>query len=130
MGTAAVRIPTHAIAQFEDPNIVKVVVNNQNYALYFSRSAIPNMQNVNIGNMFPLKHWGIYVFRKQFLNRFAQWSQSTLERLERLEQLRALENNAKIKVMVFNEETIGVDVPGDIKKVEAIIESKSKYFEI
>jgi 3-deoxy-manno-octulosonate cytidylyltransferase (CMP-KDO synthetase) len=113
-----------------NPHIVKVVVDQKNYALYFSRSPIPFPRDLHIGrlesNPFgtsrPLpkrvfKHIGVYVFRRKFLLHFSKMMPSPLEKLEKLEQLRALENGYRIKVNPVNYEPLSVDTPEDLQKV-------------
>lgn len=113
-----------------NPHIVKVVVDQKNYALYFSRSPIPFPRDLQIGrlesNPFgtsrPLpkrvfKHIGVYVFRRKFLLHFSKMRPSPLEKLEKLEQLRALENGYRIKVNLVNYEPLSVDTPEDLQKV-------------
>jgi 3-deoxy-manno-octulosonate cytidylyltransferase (CMP-KDO synthetase) len=115
-----------------NPHIVKVVVDQKNFALYFSRSPIPFPRDLHIGrlesNPFgtsrPLpkrvfKHIGVYVFRRKFLLHFSKMRPSPLEKLERLEQLRALENGYRIKVNPVNYEPLSVDTPEDLQKVIA-----------
>ena len=129
-----------AIESTEDlinPNIVKVVTNDAGYAVYFSRSPIPYPRDAamkyegsddalrNEPELLSLfrKHTGLYVYRREFLLRFAQMPQTKLEKIEMLEQLRALENGAKIKVVEVHEPSIGVDTPEDFERVKRIIES-------
>lgn len=85
-------------AEFTDPNAVKVVRDEQGFALYFSRAPIPHG-----GPGQALRHIGIYAYRVELLNRFVNWPQSDLERSERLEQLRALSNGVKVHVGVSTE---------------------------
>jgi len=113
-----------------NPHIVKVVVDQKNFALYFSRSPIPFPRELHIGrlesNPFgtsrPLpkrvfKHIGVYVFRRKFLLHFSKMKPSPLEKLEKLEQLRALENGYRIKVNPVDYEPLSVDTPEDLQKV-------------
>jgi 3-deoxy-manno-octulosonate cytidylyltransferase (CMP-KDO synthetase) len=113
-----------------NPHIVKVVVDQRNFALYFSRSPIPFPRDLHIGrlesNPFgtsrPLpkrvfKHIGVYVFRRKFLLHFSKMKPSPLEKLEKLEQLRALENGYRIKVTPVDYEPLSVDTPEDLQKV-------------
>lgn len=103
-------------ADLNNPNIVKVVVDVHGNALYFSRSAIPfNRDGVKAEYH---RHLGIYAYRKDFLLKFVQWPESTLELTERLEQLRVLENGHKIKTIKTEMETIGVDTPEDLELVK------------
>jgi 3-deoxy-manno-octulosonate cytidylyltransferase (CMP-KDO synthetase) len=119
-----------------NPHIVKVVADQKNFALYFSRSPIPFPRELQIGrlesNPFgtnrPLpkrvfKHIGVYVFRRKFLLQFSKMKPTPLEKLEKLEQLRALENGHRIKVTPVDYEPLCVDTPEDIQKVEAFLMS-------
>ncbi|MCL2485903.1 MAG: 3-deoxy-manno-octulosonate cytidylyltransferase [Endomicrobia bacterium] len=100
----------------KNPNIVKVVFDKDGYALYFSRSPIPyNRDNVKVKYY---KHMGIYGYKKDFLANFAKSKPSMLEKAECLEQLRALENGKKIKIVVAKKDSVGVDTPEDVLKVE------------
>ncbi len=103
---------------FLDPNIVKVVLARDGHALYFSRSPIPNDASASA----PLfRHKGIYGYRADFLQQFVRWRPSPLERAERLEQLRALENGARIRVLITDEPSIGVDTPEQAAYVEKLL---------
>ncbi len=117
MGTIAVPFGLND-REYQNPNSVKVVVDDNNFALYFSRAAIPYFRATNINVIQPLKHWGIYAYKTDFLRQFVKWPQGNLERTEMLEQLRALEHGVKILVLITENDTIGVDVPEDIEKVE------------
>ncbi len=119
MGTVAV--PFDRTDQSPDhPSLVKVVVDRQGRALYFSRAAIPFARAGGSGAA-PLLHWGIYAYRRALLEAFVAWPQGVLERCEMLEQLRALENGVRIQVLIADCPTVGVDEPGDIAKVEAAL---------
>ena len=106
--------------EYQDPNTVKVVRDNQGKALYFSRSPLPYFRN-KPENAKCLFHWGIYAYRRSFLEQYIKWPQSELEKIESLEQLRALENGASIQVTIAHEKALGVDVPEDIAKVEEFL---------
>ena len=102
----------------ENPNIVKVVVDKDNYALYFSRSKIPFYRDqAGDGGTF-YQHIGLYVYRKDFLIEYSKMDSTPLERAESLEQLRVLENGYKIKVIETEAKLIGVDRKEDIALVE------------
>lgn len=103
-----------------DKNIVKVVMDNRGYALYFSRSPLP----FQAADYF-WEHIGIYGYQKNFLTKFRQLSPSRLENTEKLEQLRALENGFRVKVVETTYPTLSVDVPADITKVEEMLEKGS-----
>ncbi|MFO7821290.1 MAG: 3-deoxy-manno-octulosonate cytidylyltransferase [Lentisphaeria bacterium] len=125
MGTVAVPFD-QADSEPNDFNVVKVVVDDNDYALYFSRSLIP-FPRPGGKPVTPLLHWGLYAYRRSFLERFVKWPPGQLERCEMLEQLRALENGARIKVIRAETPVKGVDVPEDIEKVEKmLIDSDSK----
>ena len=109
--------PLGSEEEFNNPNIVKVVLDGFGRALYFSRSPIPN-GGWRIGQTVACRHVGIYAYRKESLLRFTTLEPTTLEKTEKLEQLRALENGMTIRVIVTDQLTLGVDVPGDVKKVE------------
>ncbi|MEW6116459.1 MAG: 3-deoxy-manno-octulosonate cytidylyltransferase [Nitrospirota bacterium] len=118
MGTLARRID-HA-EEIDDPNVVKVVFNDRGYALYFSRSPIPYHRDGNASHSTHcyFKHIGIYAYRRDVLMEFAKLPPSRLEQIEKLEQLRALEYGFTIKVKETVFETIGVDTPKDLERVE------------
>ena len=103
-------------AELKDPNVVKVVVDGEMNALYFSRSIIPFNRD-NDKDIIYYKHLGVYAYRKEFLSAYRSLPKSNLEKSERLEQLRALEFGYKIKTVLTDQETIGVDTPEDLKKV-------------
>lgn len=102
-----------------DPNVVKVVKDINDFALYFSRSLIPYSIDGTQTNVF--KHIGVYVYRRDFLLRFSEMQPTFYEKIEKLEQLRALERGHKIKVVETTYDSVSVDVPEDVKKVELIL---------
>ncbi len=106
-------------ADFDDPNIVKVVVDRDGFALYFSRASIPFLRSgPRTGDGW--RHVGLYVYRRDCLLRLASLPQTALERAEALEQLRALENGIRILAMETRFDTIGVDTPADLDKVRQL----------
>lgn len=105
----------------EDPNVVKVVFDRNGFALYFSRSPIPYKRHE--GTLY--HHVGIYSYRREALTRLTSLEPTPLELTEGLEQLRALENGMRIKVGMTEFETMGVDTPEDLKKVENWLNSSS-----
>ena len=115
MSTLATPITSEDV--WHDPNVVKVVTDANGFALYFSRSSIPYHRD-GTPPLNALHHVGLYVYRKDFLLRFAALSPTPLEQLERLEQLRVLENGGKIKVVVTDYTAIGVDTAEDLEKVK------------
>ncbi len=107
----------------ENPNVVKVVKDTNNYALYFSRSVIPfNREKENIPSYF--KHLGLYAYHAETLRAITLLQPSTLELSESLEQLRWLENGYKIKVAETELESIAIDTPADLKRAEALYFSR------
>jgi 3-deoxy-manno-octulosonate cytidylyltransferase (CMP-KDO synthetase) len=112
-----------SIEEFCNPNVVKVVKDKNNCALYFSRSPIPFKRDgaPDVSNYF--KHLGIYAYRREFLFEYCKWPKSFLEQEECLEQLRVLEAGYKIKTVEMVMETIGVDTPEDVVKVETYMKA-------
>jgi len=111
--------------EINDPNHVKTVFDRDNYALYFSRSAIPYQRNPEEGETPTYyKHLGFYGYRKGFLLTFVALPEGEWERFEKLEQLRALEYGYKIKVVLTEHDSIEVDTPEDLKRVEEFINRK------
>lgn len=103
-----------------NPNIAKVITDIHDNAIYFSRSTIPFNRD-NIGNIKYFKHIGVYGYTKEFLAEFAGLDQGNLEIIEQLEQLRAIENGYKIRVIETEYDSIGVDLPEHISRVENLI---------
>ncbi len=112
-----------------NPNVVKVVVDQEGFALYFSRAPIP-WQRANPPERSPteyvFKHLGIYGYQRDFVLRFPKLPPTPLEQLEQLEQLRALEHGHRIKMMETPHETFGVDTPEDLKNVNALMTGRSR----
>lgn len=100
----------------DNPNIVKVVIDRDAYAIYFSRSCVPYIRNE--GGINHYLHVGLYVYKRDTLLKLSQLSQSELELTESLEQLRAIYNGIKIKTVMTDYIPISVDIPGDVKTVE------------
>lgn len=119
MGTLKKRIEDPA--ELTDPNVVKVVTDRFENAIYFSRATIPFSRD---GGKIPVfKHIGLYVYRRDFLLRYSELPMGPLEQIERLEQLRALENGFKIRVVETDYESLGVDTPADLERVRALIQA-------
>jgi 3-deoxy-manno-octulosonate cytidylyltransferase (CMP-KDO synthetase) len=126
MSTAATRLKS--ADEFDNPNVVKVVVNAAGRALYFSRRTIPylreaaNRPSSEQLAAFPfLKHLGIYGFRRETLLRLVSYPVSPLEGAEKLEQLRALDHGIGIAVVTVDYESVGVDSPEDVARVEILL---------
>lgn len=118
----------HSEEEFQSPNAVKVILNKYNQAIYFSRFPIPfSRQSFFVESSLVYRHVGMYAYTKSFLKQFCEASPTELEKAESLEQLRALHMGAKIKVIIVNEPSIGVDIPADILKVEQVISSGGIY---
>jgi len=125
MGTAASPIKDPEL--YQDPNVVKVVMNQNGEALYFSRSPLPYFRDgeMHTADSPPVyRHIGLYGYRADFLKQFVTWPQSGLERAESLEQLRALENGHRIKVILTDEPAPGVDTIEQAQLVEQLILSQ------
>lgn len=108
----------------ENPHVVKVVVDREGYALYFTRSAVPF---VRPGHPHPVfwRHLGLYVYRRDFLLKLATLPPTPLERAEGLEQLRVLENGFRIPTAETDADTVGVDTPEDLERVRQLIEAQT-----
>ncbi|HSK73056.1 MAG TPA: 3-deoxy-manno-octulosonate cytidylyltransferase [Pyrinomonadaceae bacterium] len=136
---ATVCEPIFEIKDVLSPDVVKVVTDENGFALYFSRSPIPfpreavrrygSLENAlkeekDLLSLYR-KHTGIYVYRREFLLKFTKLPQTFLEKTEMLEQLRALESGARIKVVEVAEKSIGVDTREDFERVREILESQT-----
>ena len=108
------------IPDIENPNNVKVVVDQSGFALYFSRSVIPYPREKNVGVRY-MQHVGIYAFRKQALMDFYNLPMKSLEASEKLEQLRYLEFGKRIKMVETNHVGIGIDTPEDLEKARRLL---------
>ena len=117
------------ISALQNPNSPKVVVNARMEAMYFSRSVIPFIRGVEIGDEWLTKHVfykhiGLYAYKNTVLSAITKLPQSSLECAESLEQLRWLENGYRIKVGVTDVETIGIDTPEDLERAEFFLQQK------
>lgn len=125
MGT--LKTPLTSLEEYQNPNVVKVVTDQQGFALYFSRASIPYPRDfsADLGSKWPTlataKHIGLYVYRREFLLQYPKLSATPLEEQECLEQLRALEHGFRIRVAETDLVGIGVDTPDDLKKVSKIL---------
>ncbi|NCO33572.1 MAG: 3-deoxy-manno-octulosonate cytidylyltransferase [Armatimonadetes bacterium] len=113
--------PINEEDEFSDPNVVKVVTDQDGYALYFSRACIPYHREGVADGVSALHHMGLYAYRKDFLLQYASLSPSPLENLEKLEQLRVLENGYRIKVVIDEYAAIGVDTEQDLERIRQLI---------
>ena len=107
-------------AELSNPNVTKVVVDRDGFAMYFSRAGIPYTRAGQSAGI-SWAHIGLYVYRRESLLRVAALPQTAMERAEALEQLRALENGIRIKVIETMHDTIGVDTPEDLERVRALL---------
>ena len=103
-------------AEINDSNAVKVAVDTDGYAIYFSRATIPFFRDETLAPTY-YKHHGIYAYRNDFLQRFALLPQGWVEKAERLEQLRALENGYRVMTVITDKDSIEVDTPQDLQRV-------------
>lgn len=106
--------------EIENPNNVKVIVDQKGFALYFSRSVIPYPREINVGVRY-LQHIGIYAFRKEALLDFYRLPMLSLEASEKLEQLRYLEYGKRIRMVETEHVGIGIDTPEDLEKARKMI---------
>ncbi len=108
--------------EYRDPNVVKVVVDAEGFALYFSRSPIPFSKAPFKEAVLPLfKHVGLYVYSREFLKKFTAMKPTPLEEAEGLEQLRILQNGFRIKVVETPFNPVSVDTPEDLEMVRKMV---------
>lgn len=117
--STAVR-PIVSWEDFQSPHVVKCVFDEQNRAMYFSRSPIP-FSKKEIERPYGFQHIGLYGYRPSFLMSLSQMKDTGLQRCEDLEQLKFLELGYKIKVAVVEDEALGVDTPQDLEKLEKLL---------
>src|ERR1700722_785186 len=123
IATVATLIKTPA--DIMDPNVVKTVLDFEDNALYFSRAPIPWVRDAAAKiRVRHLKHLGLYVFQRDVLLEYPTLPQGELERIEQLEQLRWMENGWKIRVAEVEHDAVSVDVPADIARVEALLDTE------
>jgi 3-deoxy-manno-octulosonate cytidylyltransferase (CMP-KDO synthetase) len=125
-------VPIGDLREVNDPNVVKVVCDARGNALYFSRAAIPVLRDASHeaaagrgASPVYKKHLGLYAFRREALLEFASLTQGLLEQAEQLEQLRLLEHGIPIRVVETTYDSVSVDVPEDIARVEQVLRSQS-----
>ena len=118
MGTVVVPVKRADVEN--NPNLPKVTLTADGYAIYFYRSMIPYLREGGEETEV-YRHWGIYAYRRAALQKFVSLPPGKLEQCEKLEQLRALENGMRIKVIQTNFETIGIDTPEDLRKAEEFL---------
>ena len=118
MGTLGA--PLDPALDLQNPNTVKVLVDQRGFALYFSRAPVPYRREAGEAFAAVLRHVGLYVYRRDFLLTFASLTRTPLERLESLEQLRALEHGYRIKVVETAYTSASVDTPEDLERVRRL----------
>jgi len=126
MGTLKKQIydPTDIV----NTNVVKVITDLLGNAIYFSRCPIPYERDGRSGEPLYFKHVGLYVYRRELLVHYPDLTVGPLERAERLEQLRALENGYRIRVVPTEYESLGVDTPEDLDRVNELFSSAAEKF--
>ena len=121
--------PADGIEALENPNSPKVVLDNNNYAVYFSRSVIPYLRGVEkdewISHHTFYKHIGLYAYRAEVLKEITSMPLGVLEQAESLEQLRWLQAGYRIKVGTTDVETIGIDTPEDLERAKNFLEQQA-----
>jgi 3-deoxy-manno-octulosonate cytidylyltransferase (CMP-KDO synthetase) len=117
---ASLKIKLTETSEIENPNNVKVITDNENFALYFSRSVIPYPRETSAKPEY-FKHIGVYAFRKNALLEFAKLPMKPLEIAEKIECIRYLEYGMKIKMVETDFIGVGIDVPEDLEKARAIL---------
>lgn len=119
---ASLKIKMDDLEEINNPNNVKVVCDEQNFAMYFSRSPIPFPRDASKAIYF--KHIGIYAFKKEALLKFTKLPINELEATEKLENLRFLANGLKVKMVETDQIAIGIDTPEDLEKARAIFKNQ------
>jgi len=131
MGTVCT--PIYDIKEWHNPNVVKVLRDRAGFALYFSRAPVPYARQSGIDSsgsraretrLWGYRHLGLYVYKRDFLLKFARLQPTALEQVESLEQLRALENGYRIYVAQVDERSIEVDTPADLKKAARYLQTR------
>ena len=120
---ATIAVPIRDRAVWMNPNVVKVVTDENGFALYFSRAPIParrEAESQGEDDVIGLQHVGLYAYRRDFLFRFTSWAPTRLEQLEKLEQLRALEHGIKIHVAQVSGAVIEVDTEEDLSRANEV----------
>ncbi|MGH7852475.1 MAG: 3-deoxy-manno-octulosonate cytidylyltransferase [Candidatus Binatia bacterium] len=136
MGTVCT--PIYDAREWHDPNVVKVLTDRERFAMYFSRAPIPYVRqrefdpsgkripSRNGRRLWGFRHLGLYVYKRDFLLKFARLRPTALERIESLEQLRALENGYRIYVAQVDERSIEVDTPEDLRKAARYLKTRAR----
>jgi len=120
---ASLKIKLNETEEIENPNNVKVITDNEGFALYFSRSVIPYPRETSVNTEY-FKHIGVYAFRKNALLNFAKLAMKPLETAEKIECIRYLEYGMKIKMVETDFVGVGIDVPEDLEKARQILKTQ------
>ena len=121
---ASLMTPLHKSEEVQNPSVVKVIVDLNNYALYFSRSPIPCDRDNNKSSRY-FKHVGVYAFRKQALIEFSEQEVTPLEYAEKIECIRYLEHGNKIKMVVTENLNFEIDTPRDLERAQKYLNQLS-----
>lgn len=121
---ASLMTPLTEKDDIENPNNVKVIVDQNQYALYFSRSPIPYYRTTDIQQNY-FKHIGVYAFRREALLHFSASEMTPLEAAEKIECIRYLEQGKKMKMVATDQAVIGIDTPDDLKKAQHFLKNPS-----
>jgi 3-deoxy-manno-octulosonate cytidylyltransferase (CMP-KDO synthetase) len=113
--------PIGSHEQFEDPGVVKVVVDLDQNALYFSREPIPSLKKAGNNPVPMLKQTGLIAFRRSYLVRFGEMNQTPLEKIESVDMMRVLENGGRIRMVMSSSDLLSVDTETDLHRVEAVM---------
>lgn len=126
LNVATLGFPIQTEEEWLNPAVVKVIVDNEGNAIYFSRAPLPYHRDEEFRANLPLlyRHIGVYVYRKAFLMDFLTWPEGVLESKEKLEQLRILERGYKIKVVAADMFSPGVDTPEDVSGIEKMMKER------
>ncbi|GAA4808792.1 3-deoxy-manno-octulosonate cytidylyltransferase [Litoribaculum gwangyangense] len=116
---ASLMVHINEETEINNPNSVKVVIDHNNFALYFSRSVIPYPRDKSVAVKY-FKHKGVYAFRKQAILDFYRWPMLSLEASEKLEQLRYLEYGKRIKMVETNVQGVEIDTPEDLERAKKL----------
>lgn len=129
-GVCSAMIPFQPGEDYTRPDMVKVVTDANGYAMFFSRAPIPDVRRLSGEELaaapLPMKHVGIYVYRKTALEQFVLMQPSKYELIEKLEQLRVLESGIRIRMVEIDSPAIGVDTPEDLEHVRRILSERTK----
>jgi 3-deoxy-manno-octulosonate cytidylyltransferase (CMP-KDO synthetase) len=113
--------PLTAQEDIQNPNVVKVVVNNKSDSIFFSRSVIPFPRDPQQAAPY-YEHVGVYAFRKKTLLDFTSWALTPLEKMEKLECLRLLEHGIPIRMVITSEKGVEIDTPADLERARTLLD--------